>query len=70
MGFGEIDHGQHDRETSCVACGGAMMTRTEVFEELGGFDSGFDPVGPEDLDYSLRLQKAGYLALYAPAAMA
>jgi hypothetical protein len=70
VGFDEIDHGQYDQVTPCVACGGAMMTRTSVFQELGGFDPTFDPVGPEDLDYSLRLQKAGYRALYAPQAMA
>ena len=70
VGFGEIDRGQYDRQTECIACGGAMMTRTEVFQELGGFDSGFDPVGPEDLDFSLRLQGAGYTALYVPEALA
>jgi GT2 family glycosyltransferase len=70
VGFGEIDRGQYDRIVPCVACGGAMMTRTPVFQELGGFDPTFDPVGPEDLDYSLRLQAAGYRALYAPAALA
>lgn len=70
VGFGEIDRGQYDRQQPCIACGGAMMTRTEVFQELGGFDSAFDPVGPEDLDFSLRLQKAGYKALYVPQAVA
>ncbi len=70
VGFGEIDRGQHDEQKPCVACGGAMMTRADVFAEMGGFDSGFDPVGPEDLDYSLRLQKAGYQSLYVPRAMA
>jgi GT2 family glycosyltransferase len=70
VGFGEIDRGQHDRRAPCIACGGAMMTRTQVFQELGGFDSAFDPVGPEDLDYSLRLQKDGHTALYAPQAVA
>jgi GT2 family glycosyltransferase len=70
VGFGEIDRGQHDQPKPCIACGGAMMTRTEVFQELGGFDPGFDPVGPEDLDFSLRLQKAGHEALYAPQALA
>jgi GT2 family glycosyltransferase len=41
-----------------------------VFQELGGFDSLFDPFGPEDMDFSLRLQNAGYQALYVPQAMA
>jgi GT2 family glycosyltransferase len=69
VGFGEIDRGQHDERKPCVACGGAMATRTELFQALGGFDAKFDPVGPEDLDYSLRLQKAGYTALYVPQAL-
>jgi GT2 family glycosyltransferase len=70
VGFGEVDRGQRDERTDCIACGGAMLTRVDVFRELGGFDSRFDPVGPEDLDYSLRLQKAGYRALYCPRALA
>jgi GT2 family glycosyltransferase len=47
-----------------------MMVRTEVFTQLKGFDPIFDPFGPEDLDFSLRLQKAGYRALYVPQAVA
>jgi O-antigen biosynthesis protein len=70
VGFGEIDRGQYDTVKECISCGGAMMVRTDVFRELGGFDSLFDPFGPEDMDFSLRLQKAGYQALYVPQAMA
>lgn len=70
VGFGEIDHGQYDKIRPCVSCGGAMMVRTDVFEQLKGFDPMFDPFGPEDLDFSLRLQEAGYRALYVPQAVA
>lgn len=70
VGYGEIDNGQYDTIKECVSCGGAMMVRADVFRQLGGFDSAFDPFGPEDLDFSLRLQKAGYTALYAPQATA
>jgi hypothetical protein len=70
VGFGEIDNGQYDTPKRCVSCGGAMMVRTDVFQKLGGFDEAFDPFGPEDLDFSLRLQRAGYYALYVPQAMA
>lgn len=69
VGYGEIDRGQHDTVKPCISCGGAMMVRTDVFEELGGFDARFDPFGPEDLDFSLRLQGAGYRALYVPQAV-
>jgi GT2 family glycosyltransferase len=70
VGFGEIDYGQYDAPRKCISCGGAMMVRTDLFIKLKGFDSAFDPFGPEDLDFSLRLQKAGYTALYVPQAVA
>jgi GT2 family glycosyltransferase len=70
VGFGEIDHGQYDAPKPCIACGGAMMVRASLFRDLGGFDARFDPFGPEDIDFSLRLKKAGYRALYVPAAVA
>jgi GT2 family glycosyltransferase len=69
VGYGELDAGQYDQVKSCISCGGAMMVRAEVFRALGGFDTAFDPFGPEDLDFSLRLQKAGYRALYVPQAV-
>lgn len=69
VGFGEIDAGQHDRPARCVACGGAMVVRSRVFRALGGFDEQFNPFGPEDLDFSLRLAAAGWEAWYRPAAV-
>jgi GT2 family glycosyltransferase len=36
VGYGELDRGQYDRVRECVSCGGAMMVRRDVFEELGG----------------------------------
>ena len=47
-----------------------MMVGVDVFMELDGRDRRFDPVGPEDLDFSLRPHRAGYHALYVPAALA
>ena len=46
-----------------------MMVRTDVFQQLNGFDPLFGPFGPEDLDFSLRLQNAGYEAMYIPGAV-
>ena len=46
------------------------MVRTDVFQELGGFDERFSPFGPEDLDFSLRAYERGYYALYVPEAVA
>jgi GT2 family glycosyltransferase len=69
VGFGEVDRGQYDTPRPCISCGGAMMVRSDVFQQLDGFDPLFGPFGPEDLDFSLRLQKAGYKALYIPKAV-
>ncbi len=69
VGYNEVDNGQYDQVRPCISCGGAMMVRTEIFQRLGGFDLTFNPFGPEDLDFSLRLQKAGFKALYIPDAM-
>lgn len=69
VGFGELDRGQHDVFRPCISCGGAMMVRADVFQQLNGFDPLFGPFGPEDLDFSLRLQKAGYKAMYNPQAV-
>ncbi|CAN5640639.1 hypothetical protein BH23GEM11_BH23GEM11_04030 [soil metagenome] len=70
IGMFEVDHGQYDQERPCISGGGAMMVRTDLFRELGGFDEAFNPVGPEDLDFSLRLRNLGYVALFTPSAMA
>ena len=69
VGYGEIDRGQYDSPARCVACGGAMMVRVSVFRQLGGFDEQFSPFGPEDIDFSLRLEEAGWEAWYIPAAV-
>jgi GT2 family glycosyltransferase len=69
VGFGEPDRGQYDVPRPCISCGGAMMVRSDIFQQLNGFDPLFGPFGPEDLDFSLRLQKAGYKAMYIPKAV-
>jgi hypothetical protein len=69
VGFGEPDRGQYDAPRACISCGGAMMVRSDIFRQLNGFDPLFGPFGPEDLDFSLRLQKSGYRAMYIPKAV-
>ena len=69
VGYGEPDRCQYDTPRPCISCGGAMMVRSDVFQQLNGFDPLFGPFGPEDLDFSLRLQKAGYKAMYIPKAV-
>jgi GT2 family glycosyltransferase len=69
VGYGEQDRGQYDRQARCIASGGCMCVPAERFERLGGFDSVFDPYGPEDLDFGLRAVAAGYHGLYVPSAV-
>jgi GT2 family glycosyltransferase len=43
----------------------AMLTRTSVFDELGGFDTAFAR-DFNDVDYCLRARKAGYRVAWTP----
>lgn len=71
VGFDELDRGQYDEEKPCMACcGGAMMVRASIFRAIDGFDESFNPYGPEDLDFSLRVLAAGHRNLYVPTAVA
>jgi GT2 family glycosyltransferase len=66
VGFGELDRGQYDTPVNCIPSGGCMLIRRSLFEELGGFDTLFDPYGPEDLDLGLRARQAGQRGYYVP----
>jgi GT2 family glycosyltransferase len=66
VGYTEIDRGQYDVSKTCIPSGGCMLVRAKVFQQLGGFDTVFDPYGPEDLDFGFRVAKAGYYGLYVP----
>lgn len=68
VGHGELDRGQYDEPRRCLPSGGCMLVRADLFRRFGGFDTAFDPYGPEDLDFGLRLRRAGYYALYVPEA--
>lgn len=68
VGYGEVDHGQYDVPKKCIP-GGFSLVRADVFEQVGGFDTAFDPYGYEDLDFSLRIASAGYEAMYVPDAV-
>jgi len=45
--------------------GACLMTRRRVFEEVGGFDERF-PIDFNDVDYCLRLRRAGYRVVFTP----
>lgn len=62
QGLGEIVR-------NCAAVTGAcMLTRAEVFRELGGFDERMR-VAFNDVDYCLRARERGYLVTYTPHAV-
>jgi GT2 family glycosyltransferase/glycosyltransferase involved in cell wall biosynthesis len=46
--------------------GASLMTRREVFEQLGGFDEIFAPAYYEDTDYCFRARAAGWRVRYQP----
>jgi GT2 family glycosyltransferase len=55
------------RDVSAVTAA-CMLTRTEVFRELGGFDEGL-AVAYNDVDFCLRAREKGYLIVYTPYAV-
>ena len=55
------------RDVSAVTAA-CMLTRTEVFRELGGFDEGL-AVAYNDVDFCLRAREKGYLIVYTPHAV-
>ncbi|MFI5336148.1 MAG: glycosyltransferase [Opitutales bacterium] len=59
----------HDaaREVSAVT-GACLLTRTDLYRELGGFDEKDFGVAYNDTDYCLRVRAAGRRVLYAPQA--
>ena len=52
-------------------CSGAfLLTRRDLFDQLGGFDERYRPAYYEDLDYCTRLWESGYRVVYEPLAVA
>lgn len=75
QGFGfQVDHGKRS-STYDVArrlfspCGGAMMIRRDIFQQLGGFDDDYF-ANYEDTDLGWRLNLLGYEIWFVPDAIA
>lgn len=55
------------REVSAVT-GACLLTRTDLYRRLGGFDETSFGVAYNDVDYCLRVRGAGYRVIYTPQA--
>lgn len=68
-GHGEKDTGQYDKpEFIFGACAGAAMYRRKIFDVIGFLDEDFFAYY-EDVDFSFRIQLAGYKCFYNPKAI-
>jgi len=65
-GYGETDHGQYDRVREIGrATGAAMLVRRSVVEEVGLLDGELF-LQVEDVEWSLRMRRAGWRIFFAP----
>lgn len=65
-GVDEVDHGQYDKlEKTPFITGCSFMIKSSVINQVGVFDEHYY-LYLEDVDFSLRIQKAGYETLYVP----
>jgi GT2 family glycosyltransferase len=56
---------QVTRNYSAVT-GACLLTRRDVFEQIGGFDEEQLPVTFNDIDLCLKMRRAGYVVVYTP----
>ncbi|RIK09439.1 MAG: hypothetical protein DCC49_06205 [Acidobacteria bacterium] len=67
---GEVDHGQHDKDrTALYVTTAAMLIRTALFRQLGGFDPSLGSI-EQDLDICWRARIMGANVAVIPAAVA
>lgn len=68
-GVDEVDHGQYDKtEMTPFITGCSFVVRSEVVRKLGMLDDSYY-LYLEDLDWSVRIQRAGYKTLYVPSSV-
>lgn len=58
--------GEVNRNDTFWVSGGSGIFKTDLFKQLKGFDSIYDPFYWEDIDLSYRAQKKGYSLLFEP----
>jgi len=59
----------HVQRSAAAVTGACLATRRELFEHIGGFDEIHLKVAFNDIDYCLRLARAGYRIVYNPFAV-
>ena len=59
----------HLLRSAAAVTGACLATRKEVFERIGGFDELELKVAFNDVDYCMKLRKAGYRVVYNPYAV-
>jgi riboflavin kinase/FMN adenylyltransferase len=65
----EVDEGQYNEASEIFwASGAAMLVRTELFKEIGGFDKDFF-AHQEEIDLCWRMKRAGYKIFVEPASI-
>jgi len=65
-GVDEVDHGQYDKvEEAPFITGCSFVVRSNVIRKIGVLDDSYY-LYLEDLDWSIRIQRAGYKTMYAP----
>lgn len=57
-GYNKCDHAKWHKWMMVV--GFCMLFKREVYEKIGGMDEAYSPGNYEDVDYCLRIRKAGY----------
>lgn len=68
-GVDEVDHGQYDKEEETpFITGCSLVVRSDVVRTVGMLDDSYF-LYLEDLDWNLRIQKAGWKTMYVPSSI-
>lgn len=57
---------QHEPLEVDSVCGGAMLVRFQVIEQVGVLDTAFDPIYSEEVDWCYRIKQAGWRVFSLP----
>jgi len=70
LGYKEEDRGQHDIQRDVDYITGCIMAiPRHIFEKFGLFDDRYYPIYYEEVEFAVRIRKAGYRVVYTPKAV-